>query len=349
MNKILVIGSAAHEQVDNIEWTQPFCDLENYDRLIIDLTSFPKDYPPTLFTNIGVLKREARLFIRDNKEIFCIMDKPFNILFKQIPLNFSWMPFPQRLTVNPMLLGRVINNTNERFVEYFKSVEKWDNELFWQDTDNVSFEVIAVNKVKNPIAATVTMMGRGKIHFLPKPTKATRSKAIKLLADLSTNKEKQEYPWLNKVEYHRNLFSVDNKEITKTVHVILEEFGITTTISSKFDNSHKKNCISVQVITAQGKVEAQNTEINRLVKSVENQKNNRKIIIVANTYKEMPIKNRANKQHLDHATKLFFETNNIIFLTTLSLYNLYKKVMKGHISVQEAATLISTQNGEIEI
>jgi hypothetical protein len=349
VNKILIIGSASHEQVDNIEWTQPFGDLEKYDRLIIDLTSFPKDYPPTLFTNIGVLKRVARLFIRDNKEIFCIMDKPFNILFKKIPLNFSWMPFPQKLTVNPMLLGRVINNKNERLAEYFKCVEKWDNELVWQHTDNVSFEVIAVNKVQNPIAITITMMNRGKIHFLPKPTKATHSKAINILADLVTKEEKQEYSWLNKIEHHLNLFSVDNNKITKTVHQILEEFGITTTISSKFDKPHKKNSISVQVISTQGKVETQNTEINRLVKSVENQKNHRRIIVVANTYKELPIKNRANKQHLDHATKLFFETNNVIFLTTLSLYNLYTKVLKGIISFQEAVTLIQTQNGEIQI
>ena len=335
MNKILVIGSVAHKQVHSITWTQPFCDLEKYDCLIIDLTSFPKDYPPTLFTNIGVLKRATRLFIRDNKEIFCIMDKPINLLFKQIPLNFSWMPFSQMLTVNPMLLGKTINITNKRFADYFKNVEKWDNELYWKDTGNINFEVIAINKAQNPIAATITMMYRGKIHFLPKTTKARGLKAIKLLTDLATKKEKQEYLWLSEIENTekcRNLFSVDAQKITKAVHQILEEFGIATIIASRFDNSSTKDIAGLKIININGKVDSLNPKINKLVKIVEKQKIRRKIIVVANTYKELSIKKRANKQHLDNVTKLFFETNNIIFLTTLSLCNLYKKVLKGQIS-----------------
>ena len=171
MNKILVIGSIIDAETDNIEWTQPFCDMEKYDSLIIDLTSFPKNYPKTLFKNLGILKRTSRLFIRDNKEIFCIMEKPFKILFKKIPLNYSWIPFPQKLTVNPMLLGKTIHNTNKRFEECIKNVEKWDNELFWKKTNNCSFDTIAVNKSHNPVAATVRIANRGKIHFLPKTTK----------------------------------------------------------------------------------------------------------------------------------------------------------------------------------
>jgi len=352
VNKILVIGSVSHEEADNIEWAQPFCDLEKYDYLIIDLTSFPKDYPRTLFTNIGALKRVSRLFIRDYKEILCIMEKPFKILFKEIPLNYSWIPFPHKLTVNPMLFGKIIKSTDERFAEYLKNVEKWDNELFWQNTDNISFEAIAVNKANNPIAATITMINRGKIHFLPKTTKISGSKAIKLLIDLATKKEKQECSWLSSretPEFYRNLFSVDEEKITKAVYLILEDLGITTTQTTECDLTDLKSNILVQVITTKGKVEAQNTKINKLERFIENQKTKGKIIVVANTYNQLPIKNRATKEHLDHAMKLFFETNSTPFLTTLSLYNLYKKVITGQISVHEAATLIQNQSGEIQI
>ena len=190
MNKLLIIGSLPHKKADNIEWKQSFYDFEKYDSLIIDLTSFPKDYPKTLFKNIGILKRTSRLFIQDNKEIFCIMEKPFKILFKQIPLNYSWMPFPQKLTVNPMLLGKTIHKIEERFAEYLEKVEKWDNELFWQNTENCNFKPIAVNKSQNPIAATVTMGNRGKIHFLPKIKKINSSLAIELLIKLASKKSK---------------------------------------------------------------------------------------------------------------------------------------------------------------
>jgi len=358
VNKVLIIGSISHEKADQIEWTQPFCYLEKYDCLIIDLNSFPKDYPRALFKNIGILKRASRLFIRDNKEIFCIMEKPFKILFKEIPLNYSWIPFPQKLTVNPMLLGKTINCTNERFAEYIKNVEKWDNELFWKKTANCNFDSIAVNKSHNPIAGTVTMGNRGKIHFLPKTTKENGSKALRLLIDLITNEEKEEYPWLYSIESPeikqnenlRNLFSVNKKNITKAVYLFLEYLGlITTTQISGFDLSNLKNRIVVQIVSIKGKVDAENSEVNKVMRFIENQRNNGKIVVVANTFEEFPINSRRNREQLDPVMKLFFETNNTIFLTTLSLFNLWKKVITGQISVHEASSLIQNESGEIEI
>jgi hypothetical protein len=351
--KILVIGSVSHEGVDNIEWTTPFSGLEKYDCMIIDLASFPKDYPPTLFKNIGILKRTSRLFIRDNKEIFCIMDKPFKILFKEIPLNYAWMPFPQKLTVNPMLLGKTIKRVDEKFTDYIANVTKWDNELFWQDTENVSFDAIAVNKEENSIAATITMAERGKIHFLPRPTTMSTSETIKLLTELTTKKEKQENKVLNsKVtqelaqnEDVRNLFSAENKEITETVYMILKDWGITTTQNAKFDLTDLKGNLYVKVISTEGKVEAQN----KVAKFIEKQRNKTKTVVIANTYKDLPPKSRANKQHLDAVMKLVFETNNSLFMTTLSLQNLYNKVNNGLISREEASTLIQNQTGEITI
>ena len=359
MNKTLIIGSTSHEQADNIEWTQPFGDnLEKYDCIIIDLTSFPKNFPRTLFTNIGILKRTSRIFMRDYKEIFCIMEKPFNILFKEIPLNYSWVPFPQKLTVNPMLLGKTINRVQERFTDYFKNVEKWDNELFWQNTDNISFDSIAENKEQNSIAATVTMINRGKIHFLPKSAKTLHFKAIELLIRLASKKEKQqEQSWLNTIDApenncstngdYRNLFSADCEKITKAVYLILEELGITAT--TIFDVTYPKNSVQVHVITSKGPVESQNPQINNIASLIENQITQTKIMVVANTYNEQPIENRTNKEQIDSVTKLFFETNNVLFMTTLSLYNLWKRVVTNQISVHEASTLIQNQNGEIEI
>jgi len=359
VNKILVIGSVSSGQVDNVEWNQPFCELEKYNCLIIDLSSFPRDYPRTLFKNIGVLKRTARLFIRDNKEIFCVMEKPFKILFKQIPVNYSWMPFPQKLTVNPMLLGKIINNTDERFKKYMEKVEKWDNELFWEKTEGVNFDSIAVNKEGNTIAATVTMINRGKIHFLPKTTTVRPPMAIEMLIEIATKKGKQEHSWIPKIEcldFDRNkkpakphndcyhLFSIDDKKITTTVHQILEDIGIQTV--TEFDAT---NGMVVQVYSSKGKVDVKNPKINKIARFIENRRNKRKVIVVANTFKELPLPERQNKQHIDAAMKLFFETNNTIFLTTLSLYNLTKKVANGQISIKEAKTLLQTQNGEIQI
>ncbi|MDG6223625.1 MAG: hypothetical protein IAX21_10390 [Candidatus Bathyarchaeota archaeon] len=361
MKKILLIGSTPHEQADIIEWTKPFGDnLEKYDCIIIDLTYFPKDYPRTLFTNIGILKRTSRIFMRDYKKIFCIMDKPFNILFKEIPLNFAWMPFPQKLTVNPMLLGKTINIIDENFAEYFKNVLQWDNELHWQDTDNICFDAIATNKENNPIAATITMLDRGKIHFLPKPTKSNHLDAIGLLINLSTKNQTNNCPEQNQIEPqvfeqkieeettkdHRNLFSSDDRKITGTVFLILEEIGIPATTIYDIPNP---NGVQVQVISSKGQVEINDPKVNRAITLIENQRYKTKNLVVANTYKDQPLENRKNQPQIGPVAKLFFETNNTVFMTTQSLYGLWKKVIKKEISIEEASTLIMKQNGEIQI
>lgn len=362
MKKTLIIGSTTHEQADTIEWKHPFGDnLEKYERLIIDLTSFPKDFPRTLFTNIGILKRTSRIFMRDNKTIFCIMDKPFKVLFKEIPLNFAWMPFPQKLTVNPMLLGRTIKVVNQTFDDYFKNVLQWDNELCWQETDNITFETIATNKENNPIAVTITMLERGKIHFLPKTTKSSRSDAIELLTNFSTTNQTQDTKQEQKptqtqvfeqpseeesIKDHRNLFSADTGKITGAVFQILEEWKITAT--TIYDIPHPRG-VQVQVISLKGKVEAQNPQVGRIMNLIEKQKYKTKNLVVANTYKDLTIENKKNKSHIDVVAKLFFETNNTLFMTTQSLHNLWKKVTNNEISTQEAVTLILSQNGEIQI
>ena len=117
------------------------------------------------------------------------MEKPLKILFKKIPLNYSWMPFPQKLIVTPMLLGLTIKLIDKKFLEYMKNVEKWDNELYWKNTPNTKLNEIAINKTDKPIAATITLNQRGKIHFVPKATKISQSKATDLLVDLARKEE----------------------------------------------------------------------------------------------------------------------------------------------------------------
>ena len=364
---MLVIGSASPDEVDSIEWTQPFPDMEAYDGLIIDLSSFPKDYPRTLFTNIGVLKRTARIFIRDSKEIFCTMDKRFKVPFKKIPLNYSWIPYPEKFRINPMLLGKSKKLVDERFSEYMETVERWYSELFWEDTVNCTFEAIAVNKRQNAIAATLTINGRGKIHFLPKATSINSSEAIELLIGLATKEESTDISWLASVEIpellhaenqwnrtvapakYRNLFSLDHKKLVKAVQLILEDFGIQTLPNYELGLVGLMSNLVVKTASMDGMVEAQNRKVDQVAKFVEKPNRNDKVIFVANTYRNIPINERAGKEQVDFPMKLFFETHKVTFLTTLSLFNLWKKVITCQIKPQEASFLLHNEKGEITI
>ena len=367
MTRLLVIGAASPEKVDSIEWTQPFPDMEAYDALIIDLSSFPKDYPRTLFNNIRVLKRTARIFIRDYKEIFCILDKRFRVPFKKIPLNYAWIPYPEKFRINPMLLGKSKKLCDERFSEYMETVERWYSELFWEDTTNYRFEAIAVNKRQNAIAATLTINDRGKIHFLPKATTISPSEAIELLVGLTKKEEPTDIPWLASVEIpqllqaedqwnrnvtpdeYRNLFSLNPKNFLKAVQLMLEDLGIQTLPNADLDLIGLKRNIVVKTTSMEGKVEAQNPAVKKVAKFVEKPNRNEKVIFVANTYSNLPINERAGKEQVDFPMKLFFEAHKVSFLTTLSLFNLWKKVVAYQISPQEASFLLQNEKGEITI
>ena len=367
MTKLLAIGSAPHEKVDSVEWVQPFPEMEAYDALIIDLTSFPRDYPRTLFSNIGVLKRTARIFVWDNKEIFCLMDKRFRVPFKKIPLNYAWIPYPEKFRINPMLLGRSKKLVNERFSEYMENVKRWYSELFWKDTANCSFNPIAINKRQNAIAATLTINERGKIHFLPKTTTISGSEAIDILVCLATGEKSVDYSWLDSVEIplmpqtedqwnsnvapelYRNLFSVDHKKVVRAIQLMLEDLDIPALPNTESDLIGLKSSIIVKTVSLKGKIEAQNAKVTQLAKFVENPRRNQKVIFVANTYKDLPINKRAGKEHIDVSMRLFLEASNVTFLTTLSLYNLWKKVVTYQISPQEASFILNNKKGEIII
>ncbi|MGW8288697.1 MAG: hypothetical protein ACWGNP_00345 [Candidatus Bathyarchaeia archaeon] len=367
MTKLLVIGSASPDKVDSIEWRQPFPDMEAYDALIIDLSSFPKDYPRTLFNNIRVLKRTARIFIRDYKEIFCILDKRFRVPFKKIPLNYAWIPYPEKFRINPMLLGKSKKLCDERFSVYMKTVERWYSELFWEDITNYRFEAIAVNKRQNAIAATLTINDRGKIHFLPKATTISPYEAIELLVGLTKKEEPTDISWLSSVEIpqllqdedqwnrnftpdeYRNLFSLNPKKFLKAVQLMLEDLGIQTLPNADLDLIGLKSNIVVKTTSMEGKVEAQNPAVNKVAKFVEKPNRNEKVIFVANTYSNLPINERAGKEQVDFPMKLFFEAHKVSFLTTLSLFNLWKKVVAYQISPQEASFLLQNEKGEISI
>ena len=148
------------------------------------------------------------------------------------------------------------------------------------------------------------------------------------------------------IKDHRNLFSVDAGKITGAVFQILEEWKITATTIYDIPNPRG---VQVQVISLKGKVEAQNPQVCRIMNLIEKQKYKTKNLVIANTYKDQVLENKKNKSHIDAIAKLFFETNNTLFMTNQSLHNLWKKVTNNEISTQEAVTLILNQNGEIQI
>jgi hypothetical protein len=148
---------------------------------------------------------------------------------------------------------------------------------------------------------------------------------------------------------YRNLFSLNPKNFLKAVQLMLEDLGIQTLPNADLDLIGLKSNIVVKTTSIEGKVEAQNPAVNKVAKFVEKQNRNEKVIFVANTYSNLPINERAGKEQVDFSMELFFEAHKVSFLTTLSLFNLWKKVVAYQISPQEASFLLQNEKGEISI
>lgn len=384
--KILVIGSKGHDRAYSVDWLQPFPNIEEFDSMIIDLTSFPKDHlDQSVINNLQELSKATLTFMATNREIFCILDEPISAEGVS-KLNYIWFPERENLLVIHKKPGKSKIVKNERFTKYLAFVGKWSYEIDKKFSRYSSFNSICVNKSQNNIAGTFFVMGRGKIHLLPKTTTVSVSDSIELLIDLALGKEIEEYPWRKEIEIpglqeyeakieskrgkiasikkeiedlerkwkdrerYRDLFSMDDDKIPKAVQRILADLGIETRETSKgyvIDLISEK--VGVEVTSIKGKVDTKNKKVNQLSRFIEEERKEEKVVFVANAHKELPITERIGKENITPTMEKFLESVQVCFMTTLTLYQLWMKVLKKEMSAEEASSLILTKVGILRI
>ena len=165
MNNIIVIGQEGIENVDSISWESNFPNLEEYDTIIIDLSTFPKrlakkigpgkgyivpdlstlplptirqPISPIAFIDDSPLQRVAHklpelrraclTFLGSKRDIYCIMDTPVN--YKMLDnFNYAWFPYDKRLSLIKTQDGNTRTVLNKTFNDYFNYVDTWNLEV----------------------------------------------------------------------------------------------------------------------------------------------------------------------------------------------------------------------------
>lgn len=385
--EVMIIGCVDHKNATSYEWDKSFPNIEEFDVLIIDLTHFPKKGTEVLYDNISELEKATSTFMRTGREIFCIIDKPVRLtsMLEGVTIeNYSWIPYFKNLSIYSRKKGKSQQVINKIFSKYFAFVEEWIYELHWKWVRGANFNYLAINKSGKPIAGTIDY-GNGKIHLLPKTTKINVVNSVRLLFDIAIGKGMEEFPWRNTIqipklleieekitskkekirlieeeiknlekewknqESYRDLFSRDDAKIPKAVQKIMFDFGIKTNETPKghvVDLINEK--IGIEVTSIKGKVNAKTKKITQLSRFNE-EKTDEKIVFVANTYNELSIDDRINKEHITPTMEKFIESLKASFLTTQTLYEIWIKVMKNKMTSHEACTLIFNTNGVVRI
>lgn len=393
MVNIAVIGKGKHERATCIPWDQAFPNIEEFDSLIIDLTSFPEDsLDEAVLDNIMELSKAQYTFMKTSRETFCIIDEPINFRkgTKQIKrINYVWLPQYDSLKIIRKKPGKSKTVKDKRFTKYFECVEKWNYEIQWRWVQYYNFDSICVNKSGNAIAGTLywTLLGEsGKIYLLPKTTRISVSDSVELLIDLALGKEITEYPWRREInvprlqkieskinskrgkidlirkeiedlklkwedqESYRDIFSKNDNKVPRAVQRILGDLGIRTKETPKgyvVDLISQK--VAVEVTSIKGKVNAKTKKVSQLSRFIEEKRKEEKVIFVANTYKELFISERVGKEHLTETMENFLKSVHVCFITTLTLYQLWLKMLKEEMSARKVASLILKKDGILQI
>ncbi len=398
MGNVVVIGCYSdYKKAYYVTWNQPFPNLEEFDSMIVDLTSLPikdllispqNNITQIVIENFQALIKSARTFMLQNRDTFCIIAEQNPQIGNSVFANYSWIPHPEKISITKTQPGTSKNIHEERFAGYLDLVEQWNYEIEWCDPEHFDFEPICTNKSGKYIAATLSFAGRentGKIHFLPKSTKNI-DYSIELLVDLARNEIPAEYSWREHIEIpnlkeiereisiekekielinknvkalqfkwterekYRDVFSKDDNKIPETVQKMLADFGINTLATQPgYVVDLLSSEVAVEVTSIKGKVDAQTKKITQLSRFIETERTNQKVIFVANTYKELPLKERIGKEHVTQTMNEFLKSVDVCCMTALTLYHLWLKVGKKEIAAKDACSLILKTAGVLAL
>ena len=138
--KILVIGSQGHDRADCLDWMQPFPNIEEYDAVILNLTSLSQPlFDSMVRTKAGQLvnlRAPMMTLMGNGKSVYCLTTfylaptrppgsgEPWTTV---PPSNYDWMVVKPQLQLNE---GQSVSEISEKeFEEYFKFVGKWGIEI----------------------------------------------------------------------------------------------------------------------------------------------------------------------------------------------------------------------------
>jgi hypothetical protein len=226
---------------------------------------------------------------------------------------------------------------------------------------------------------------RSAIHLLPPPTRASTFQAIELVLDLIFGEERKIVPlWRKDIEVpkereletqiedkikdikkiqeeisqlqkqvqkwdsYRDLFVTTGDELENVVQKTLADIGIKTDKTNKglpvdliskkfaFEVTGIRNCVGVS-----------SEKVNQTARFKESYHKGEKIVLIANTYMDLPPSDRKGKLAFSPEVEIYFRSLSVCCLTTMTLFQLWKDVMSDKKKSKDVIEKILTKNGEL--
>ncbi len=225
----------------------------------------------------------------------------------------------------------------------------------------------------------------GVVHLLPPPKELSLFKAIELLIDLIIGKKgKTVVPWRNQInvpnesalkerinqkhsvinqlqeeisqlreqvtnwDSYRDLLTETNDYLENIVQKTLLDLGFKTEKTEKsFPADLLGKEIAVEVTGIEGGVTVSSNKINQVIRFRDNYRKQEKIVLIANTYRDLPPNDRKGKMHFSQPAALHFDNYSVCYMTTATLFELWKDVISGKKKQKDVKSKILTKIGEL--
>ena len=228
----------------------------------------------------------------------------------------------------------------------------------------------------------------GVVHLLPPPKEADVFQGIERLIDLVVGAESKIIaPWRQQIEVpneralkekadkkvddikkiqeeisqlqrqikswdsYRDLMAETGEPLENIVQKTLHDLGIETRKAEKgFPADLLNKEVAVEITGIRGSVGADSNKVAQLGRYMQNfRKQHEKIVFIANTYIDISPKERKGKMSFSPEMRKYFESLSVSFLTTQTLFDLWKDVMLGKKEQKHVREGILTTIGEVTV
>ncbi|MCJ7634458.1 telomere resolvase [Candidatus Bathyarchaeota archaeon] len=304
------------------------------------------------------------------REAYCIFVDPLepsNWLHGRSTMPNSYVWSFETPSITKVKTGQSLILKKREFKKYFDYLNEWQYEIQLQSTTHYKAIPLAVNRSGKMIAAGIVGTGKrpGAVYFLPE-LKNAQEEAIEIIIDLILGKKGgAEYPWREKIEIpglsdiqreiqgyedemkkriseaqqryrdkdsYRDLFSVDDQRQVKAVKRIFSDIGIESNLTKPgfvVDLVGKE--VAVEVTSVKGMIPRKHDSVTQVLAFIQKWGQREKVVLVANTYKRLPIEQRMGKEDFSREALDLLVPFGICCISAHSLYLLWKKAQEKRI------------------
>jgi len=241
--------------------------------------------------------------------------------------------------------------------------------------------------IAGSLKAIEILKGYGFIHLLPPPTRCNAHQAIEIILDMIYGEEVERVPpWRKDIEVpkiqkfeqkinekteeikriqqeistfrsqmqewdsYRDLLTATGYKLERIVQKALADIGIKTKKTEKgFPADLISNKVAIEITGIKGCVRASSEKVTQTARFKESHRKREKIILIANTHKDLSPKRRKGKMDFSPEVKKYFESLSVCCLTTMTWFKLWRDVIIGKRDPKDIRNKILTKNGELTL